>query len=731
MPSVFDRTRWLVLAALAALAACASTPVEHAQTLAREGRYREALAVLDQAGRERHDATEAAALRAEKSRLLQGAVLQILAQAERARAGGHLGQARSLAEQALALDANNNRAATLLQSIARGEQHEAAVARARDDARNGRTEAARTALEKVLREAPQHAGARTLLNQLAAPAADQSLPTALAQAFRKPVTLEFRDAPLRSVFEALSRSHGLNFVFDREVRGDARVTLFLRDIALDEALRVLLTTQQLSRQVLNGNTLLIYPATPAKMREHQELVTRTIYLTNADAKTVATLVRTIAKTPDVHIDERLNAIVVRESLPVVRMIEDLIASVDLPDAEVMIDVEVLEVSSSKLDDVGVQWPQQIAFGVFDSDGTAPATIPLNRDQTLRGRIANPALVASLRGTDGTTNTLANPTIRARNREKAQVLVGDKLPVFTTTSTANVGVSASVSYLDVGIKLDVEPSVQLDNDVTIKVGLEVSTLGQQVNGPAGSVAYQIGTRRTTTTLRLADGETQILAGLVKNDDRRNIDGMPGLSSMPLVGRLFGVHSDKRDKTEIVLLMTPRIVRNVPLPDARVTMRPGGTAMNPGAEPLRLAAGAGAGSRIGGVVPKAVAADAGTPSPPPGAQASLVLATSGTASVGETVSVTLSNPSDYVVRGELSFDTALLANAKAGAAQGQSVPFELAPGGSMALVLRALPGAAGQATDVTVTVTGTTTTAGVPAPGEAVVTGSGRIEVRNAR
>jgi general secretion pathway protein D len=554
----------------------------------------------------------------------------------------------------------------------------------------------------------------------------------MAESFRKPVTLEFRDAPLRSVFETLSRSHGLNFVFDRDVRGEARVNLVLRDVALEESLGVLLTTQQLERKVLNANTLLIYPATAAKLREHQDLLTRTIYLTNTDVKTAANLVRTIAKTPDVYVDERLNALVVRDSPAVVRMIEDLVASVDLPDAEVMIDVEVLEVTTSKLEAIGLQWAQSASYGAFAADGSAPATIPISSGQILRGIIGNPLAVATLRGTEGATNTLANPTIRARNHEKAQVMVGDKLPVFTTTSTANVGVSASVSYLDVGIKLDVEPSVQLNNEVTIKVALEVNTLVQAVAGPAGSVAYQIGTRRTTTTLRLADGETQILAGLVKNEDRRNIDGLPGLSSAPLIGRLFGLHKDQRDKSELVLLMTPRIVRNVPLPDARVTTRPGGTGANPGAEPFRLAAGARAGSRIGGPVP-AAAADATTPANPgaPGPNVRLELATSGLAGVGETASVTLSNPSDYVVRGEIRYNPLWLSNAAAGAEASGSATFELNPGASTALVLRPLPAAAGQSTEVMVNVTSVTTSAGAQVPVQAEVSGSGRIEVRNAR
>ena len=169
----------------------------------------------------------------------------------------------------------------------------------------------------------------------------------------------------------------------------------------------------------------------------------------------------------------------------------------------------------------------------------------------------------------------------RNREKARVHIGEKLPIFTTTSTANVGVSASVSYLDIGLKLDVEPVIGLDNDVTIRVAMEVSNLLRQVPGPAGSLAYQVGTRVTSTSLRLADGETQVISGLINDEDRRSSAGVPGLATLPVVGALFGLNSTTRNKTEVVLLITPRILRVLNLPDAAITRMPGGTDASPGA------------------------------------------------------------------------------------------------------------------------------------------------------
>lgn len=724
-----------VLALALVLAAC-TTPVDRARELARQGRTAEALAALDDEARAMPgSAADRAVLRGERERLVTAAMYPWLAQAEWARSGGRLAEAREWVDRVLSIDPQQARALALREEIERSQRAEAALQRAREEQRAGRTDAARRTLEQALRDAPRHAGVRALLNQMTPPPALEASPREMGEHWRRPVTLEFREAPLRTVFEALSRSHGLNFVFDREVRADTRVTLALREIALDEALRVILVTQQLDRKVLNANTLLIYPATQAKQREHQDVVTRTLYLANADAKTAVGTLRAIAKSQDMQPDERLNAIVVRDTPAVVRMIEDLVAAIDLPEPEVIIDVEVLEVASQKIDDLGLQWPDQVALGVFGAGGAAASTVPLNRDLRLTGRIANPVLLASLRSTDGATRTLSNPTIRARNREKAQVHVGDKLPVFTTTSTANVGVSASVSYLDVGIKLDVEPTVQIDNEVVIKVALEVSNLVRTVPGPQGSVAYQIGTRRTTTSLRLRDGETQVLAGLMKDEDLRSTDGLPGLSSLPVLGRLFGARSDTRSRNEVVLLMTPRIVRNVPLPDAALTLRAGGTALNPGAEPLRLAdrARAAAAPATGAAAGRAraePAEPAGPASSPPAAPGPVLeLATSGNAAVGETVSVTLRNPGELRITGELQFDSALLRNAAGGDDDARALPFDLPPGGSRAIVLRVLPAAAGRSIDIGIAALQAQGAGGSVSTVE--VQGSGRIEVGRAR
>jgi general secretion pathway protein D len=149
------------------------------------------------------------------------------------------------------------------------------------------------------------------------------------------------------------------------------------------------------------------------------------------------------------------------------------------------------------------------------------------------------------------------------------MVGDKVPIITTTSTANVGISESVTYLDVGLKLDVQPRITLDDFVNIKIELEVSSLGEKTVTKNGASVYSIGTRNASTQLRLKDGETQVLAGLISDDERKSASKLPGLGDIPLLGRLFANQEDKKTKTEIVLAITPRILSNISRPNAEIS------------------------------------------------------------------------------------------------------------------------------------------------------------------
>jgi len=684
------------IAGLLSLAGCANPALGEADRLTRAGQLPQALRVLDEA---LDKSPQEPDLRSAQVRTRDLLSSRLVMQIEGLRLSGRWEEARAAVQQLRETDPKSPRLAWLEIEVERGKRQEGQLILARGLLKQGKLDQAEGIARTVLIESPQNPSAQLLISQVAQARPLESGVLEMGPAFQKPVTLEFRDAPLRQVFEALARSTSVNFVFDKEVRSDAKVTVFLRNVSLDEAMRVILSTQQLDRKLLNETSVLIYPNTPTKQREHQELVTRTFYLTNADVKQAQALLRTIAKVRDVHIDERLNLLVLRDVPEVILLAEKLIASVDMPEPEVMLDVQVMELSADHAEELGLQWPDKVSYGlpgVSLGDGSSSSGSPqvlLGQHRQFRASIANPAVVATLTGTSSDVNLLANPKIRTRNRDKAKVQIGEKVPVFTTTTnfTGSTSVAASVSYLDVGLKLEVEPSVQLDNDVVIKVNLEVSNLIRQVAGPGGTTAYEVGSRQTSTTLRLADGETQVLAGLISDEDRRSAVGIPGLSRMPLLGALFGTQSGTRSKSEVVLLITPHVVRNLALPDAANTRFASGTDASPGAFSAKLKstsqAGVGLSSEGGGV---SAAADPGNTS----GEAVLRFDVVPQVPAGSNATATLRNTSAYPMTGVLSFDASKMTavQASAGSTPGK-FQVNLPPRASIAVVLRVLPEAAG--------------------------------------
>jgi len=292
----------------------------------------------------------------------------------------------------------------------------------------------------------------------------------------------------------------------------------------------------------------------------------------------------------VVVDEKLNLLVVRDSAEVVRLAEKLIAAQDVPEPEVMLDLEVLEVSVSRLLEMGVSWPSEVSAGVTGAAGVA-GQLTLdefrNRSSSLvRLNLSDPLIAAKLSSQKGDVNLLANPRVRVRNKQSAKILIGERVPVFTTTATANVGTTESVNYLDVGLKLDIEPAISIDDEVSMKLALEVSNILETITRASGTQAYRLGTRNTSTTLRVHDGETNILAGLIQREERNSNTGVPGLNEVPLLGKLFGQAQDNDTKTEIVLLVTPHIVRNIDPPGIGLQEFLAGTDAAVGASPIQL-------------------------------------------------------------------------------------------------------------------------------------------------
>ena len=479
--------------------------------------------------------------------------------------------------RALALDPANERARAGLRTLERNQRQAKLLAIAGEHAAKGEYDLAKQRLNALLAETPSNDAARKLLREVTEKSAPAAAETGLSKAYKQPITIEFRDAPLKQVFEVISRRSNLNFVFDKDVKTDQRTTVLLRNSTVEAAIYFLLLTNQLEQQVMDANTVLIYPNTAAKQKEYQEMTVKTFYLANADAKQVANTLKTILKTRDVVVDEKLNLLIVRDNPEAIRLAERVIATQDMPEAEVMLEVEILEVKRSSLMNLGVQWPTSIGINpIADAAGqlTVNELRNLNSDRILLSGISG---AININKTDTDSNLLANPRIRVRNKQKANIVIGDKLPVVTPTVSGGVGgfASESVTYVDVGLKLAVEPTIYLNDEIAIKVELEVSNLVSTLTTKNGSTAYQLGTRQASTTLQLKDGENQVLAGLINNEQRGTGNKIPGAGDLPILGRLFGSQRDDNQKTEIVLSITPRLIRNVQRPEATASEFSAGT------------------------------------------------------------------------------------------------------------------------------------------------------------
>ncbi|MCL1824904.1 MAG: general secretion pathway protein GspD [Betaproteobacteria bacterium] len=578
-----------IIIAAVVLSACASTQAyRDGQALIASGEIERGLAHLEEAVKtEPNNAEYRIALATHRA----SAINQSVSLAEQAWRDGRLAEAEKNWRFAQSLDPENSMARQGLDRIALELRHRQIIAEAETLFKKGgasNQEEALAKLRPVLVENPSNKTALRLKAQIEVARAEFARPgMRLGERFRKPITLSFNDAPLRAVLEAISKVSDLNFFYDKDVPPDARASISAKNTTVEDTLRVVLATNKLEQKVLNENSILIYPATPEKIRDYQTLTIRSFYLVNANVQAVANTIRAIIGTKNIVVDDRLGLIIMRDTPEAIRMAERIVALQDEHDPEVMLEVEILEVKRSKMMELGIQWPGTLTLSPLDSVVTLADLRKLNSSMigTTASTTGNLTINASKERQN--SNILANPRIRVRNKEKARIQIGDRVPVITTTSTSTGFVSESVNYVDVGLKLEVEPNIYLDEEVAIKVNLEVSNLVREIKSQTtGTLSYQIGTRNATTVLQLKDGETQILAGLISDEDRVTANRMPLLGDLPVLNRLFGSQKDDSQRSEILLSITPRVLRTIRRQDIQASEFESGTESSMGAASLQL-------------------------------------------------------------------------------------------------------------------------------------------------
>ncbi|NWN63142.1 secretin N-terminal domain-containing protein [Pseudomonas allii] len=486
-------------------------------------------------------------------------------------------------ETILKYDPSNLGARQEIQSIQAMKHLRPQLARAYEMKRSNPVEALNL-VRQIIAQKPNYREALDFRNALTRELVSADYLSAnLSEAMRKPLSLEFSSQSLSTIFETIARLSGVNFVIDKDVNPSASASMTASRTTAEDALNLLLTTQGLEKKILNNNTILVYPRRPDKEREYRELAVRTFYLSHGDAKIVAAEIKQTLKPKEVLVDERLNAVIVRDGLDTLSAVEKLVEAIDIAQSEVTIDIQVLEVSLADELNLGIQYPEGIGLSVGNLSNVPAGLVGtpisalrgINGDNILLDSASTSARINMLQRS-GNTITLANPRVRVRNREEAEVKIGDKVPIVTST-TANTVTTASVSYQDVGLLIKVIPNISLIGEVNLELNVEMSHITKRIPGTdSAPPMFELGSRSTKTLLTARDNETQVVSGLIRTADIDEGSGLPLLSKIPWLGnKLFGTNQNTQQKTEIILLLTPRIERNLDLPISQISTFHSGT------------------------------------------------------------------------------------------------------------------------------------------------------------
>lgn len=426
-------------------------------------------------------------------------------------------------------------------------------------------------IQQILEEEPNWPQAAEMRDHLMREIALQNQPEKkINRELHKPVSFNFQKHSLMDIFASISQITGINIIYDKDVQETATTSLIAHDTTAENALNLLLLSNQLRKKVLNSNTLLIYPATAQKEKTYRDTIVKTVFLGYAKAKDLNVALRNLIKIRDVHVDERTNSLTFRGPRENVEKAEQLLMTLDRPEAEVTLAVEVLEINAQDAETLGINYPGQVGIGFNakgDEGSTNIALNGFNKSNMFVNLGASQGISADLQKVRSRGRVLANPRIRVKNNKKAVVDIGERIPVLTSSISESFS-QEQVEYQDVGLKLEVTPDISVDSTISMDVKFNLSTIGGAERSKDGVAYYRTNNREATTVLSSQNGETQVLAGLIKDSETDETTGLPGLSDIPVLGKFFGSNDASHERTEVVLLITPNIERNIDLPGTHI-------------------------------------------------------------------------------------------------------------------------------------------------------------------
>jgi general secretion pathway protein D len=465
-------------------------------------------------------------------------------------------------------------------------------------------------LDRTIRERIEASRPRPAIEQLRERARAASAPPMLNPASREPIRVVFTNSSLRDILNAIGQMTGINLTYDRDVQ-DRSTTVNLDRVTLEEALNQLMTMNQLSYKVVNDRSIFVFPDTNVKHAQYDEQVIRTFYLSHADATEVSQILSSVVRLPGIAVqpimvaNKTANTLTVRGTASMVQILEKIIQQNDKPRAEIVVDVEILEVDRTRTKTYGLNLTEYALGTIFSPEvspngsttttpgtgtgggtGTTPTTTaggtsttpsgvkpppPFNLNTISRGvstadfYLAVPAAFVKFLESDQKNKVIAKPQLRGAEGTKLSLKLGDQIPIISTSYTpiatggAGVNPLSSYQYKDVGVTVDMTPTVTLEGDIRLDLTVINSTRKADVV-IAGVNIPSFGNREVTTRLRLRDGESNLLAGLLQESERKALSGFPGAIHVPVLSQLFSANDQEIDQTDIVMLLTPHIIRS---------------------------------------------------------------------------------------------------------------------------------------------------------------------------
>jgi general secretion pathway protein D len=448
-------------------------------------------------------------------------------------------------------------------------------------------------LLKHLKELEKQQREKTELEQLKEKAAAEEPPTPQLEYKEKPYSLKFARADLQQVFKALEKASGVSFIFDESFK-TKRVEVNLQDVGFMEALDKLMLQTNLFYKVVDPHTVMIIPDTPAKRRDYEELVMRTMFVSYGNPDEVLKTVRALTGMKTAASDKDLNAITFKGTPEEVQMAERIARIYDKPKGEVFIDIEIIEVNRTRVREYGIELSQySVTEAYLPETGTgteaAASTIRLHRlghTDASDYLLTLPSINYKLLKTDRNSRIKARPQLRVVDGQKIEVRLGDKVPIPTTSFVPyNVGAPnqqpiTSYQLQDVGINIELKPKIHHDGLISLEMKFELTFI---TNPGTERVPPTIGNRSVNTLIKLRDNETSILAGLLRDTERKTLRGFPFLSDIPVLKDIFSGNTNEIEQTDIILTLTPRIIRFPEIDESDLELLWVGTQAKPGLKP----------------------------------------------------------------------------------------------------------------------------------------------------